>query len=88
MHLDLSSKMEYDNQPYPANLRWWLPEGFTVEGKKALFIPRNDRHTGGVASADFVIKASENVEAQNRVVLEITSPGRHTSLYVPIVLLG
>ena len=88
VHLDLSSKMEYDNQPYPANLRWWLPDGFIVEGKKALFIPRNDRHTGGVASADFVIKASENVEAQNRVVLEITSPGRHTSLYVPIVLLG
>ena len=79
----------FDNAPYNLELRWWLPEGFAVEGcKKAVFLPHKNSHQQAVCDLDLVIKAGETVEASNRCVLEITVKGRITALYVPILLLG
>ena len=66
--------------------RWWLPEGFQVQGKKTAFIAPDDR--GGVVPMQFTLQAGEKVEAVNRCVLEIVPEGRSLPLYVPIVLLG
>ncbi|MBE6702404.1 MAG: ADP-ribosylglycohydrolase family protein [Ruminococcaceae bacterium] len=84
---------DFGNVPYSLNLRWWLPDGFTVEGKKSVFLYHNtsrDGYPGRVPFHDIrcVIRAGETVEAVNRLVLEVTADGRPTAAYVPLVLMG
>ena len=81
---------EYDNKLYNLELRWWLPEGFCVEGcAKTYRLPHYTAHNRGVgAPFEVAIKAGEQVEALNRCVLEVTAVGRSIPMYIPIVLLG
>ena len=88
VHLDLKTKMFYENQQHTASLRWILPEGFTVKGRQSAFIARQDRHTKMVRPMDFTITAGENVAPENRIVLEVTAHGRHTAMYISFILLG
>ena len=79
--------------PYNLNLRWWLPEGFAVEGKKSTLLYHcisREGHPGRVPYKDIrcVIRAGEQVEAINRLVLEVMTDGRPAAVYVPLVLLG
>ena len=70
------------------SFRWWLPEGFTAEGKQTAVIPNRNFHEDGIARASFTIRAGEKVLPENRIVLEIEAKGRPDPLYVPILLLG
>ena len=81
---------EYDNKLYNLELRWWLPEGFSVEGcGKTFRLPHYTPHNRGQATPfEVTVKAGETVEAVNRCVLEITAVGRSIPMYIPIVLLG
>lgn len=90
VHIEFTNnQFVYDRGYYNLDLRWWLPEGFTVEGgKQTLMLPRKDRKQTGKISTDFVIKAGEQVAHCNRCVLEVVGEGRHTPMYIPIVLLG
>ena len=79
----------HENSSYAVELRWWLPEGFSVVGDQNLFLYSWTRHSiEPHAETDVVIKAGDNVAATNRIVLEISVPGRHTAVYCPITLLG
>ena len=80
----------FDNHQYNLELRWWLPEGFTVEGRKSLIVqtPTGKGHSDGTAETEFVIRAGENVQVRNKCVLEVSALGRPSALYIPIVLLG
>ena len=79
----------YGSTPYYLNLRWLLPEGFTVEGgKDSIRLPHVNAHYDGTCDAEFTIRAGERVEPVNRVVLEVTADGRSAAGYAPIVLLG
>jgi hypothetical protein len=79
----------FGNMPYSLNLRWWLPEGFTVEGKRALVLEHNSsHHREPQKDIHVTIKAGERVEAINRVVLEVTADTRPTACYVPLQLMG
>jgi len=79
----------YDNALYNLNLRWWLPQGFTVEGgRKSMTLTHKNAHQTGSCALDVVIKAGEHIEAVNRCVLEVTAVGRSAFLYIPVVLLG
>lgn len=88
VHVDLGAKQCYENQQHTVSLRWLLPEGFSVSGRQSAFIPRKDKHTKNETSLDFVITAGERIAPENRVVLEVTSHGRHTAMYISFVLLG
>ena len=70
--------------------RWWLPEGFAIEGdKKTVQISTNDySHYNGVSTVEVTIRAGERVEAVNRIVLEVSVDGRILPLYIPIHLLS
>lgn len=80
----------FDKCQYNLTLRWWLPEGFTVEGgKQCVMLPRMDPHyPDACCSTRFTLRAGETVNAHNRCVLEIVAEGRITPMYIPIVLLG
>ena len=74
---------------YNVIVRWWLPEGFTVEGKRTVVLEHNtSHHREPQKDVHVVVKAGECVEAINRVVLEVTADGRPTTCYVPLQLLG
>ena len=81
---------EYDNKLYNLELRWWLPEGFSVEGfGKTYRLSHYTPHNRGVcAPFEVTLKAGDHVEPVNRCVLEITAVGRSVPMYIPIVLLG
>jgi hypothetical protein len=68
--------------------RWWLPEGFSVEGRKTAILPNINPHEKGIVTLNFKLRAGENVEQINRCVLEIVAEGRFSPLYIPVVLLG
>ena len=89
-HIDfINNQFVYDRGYYNLNLRWWLPDCFTVEGgRKTLMLPRKDKKQTGSISVDFTIKAGEQIAPSNRCVLEVVAEGRHTPMYIPIVLLG
>lgn len=83
----------YDNKQYGLSLRWILPDGFTVEGKQNAILKRCEwsscaKHGRGFVNLDFKLKAGENVQAANRIILEVTSPSRHTAMYISFLLLG
>ena len=90
--LDLVQRDCVQIRQYPLEFRWILPNGFTVEGPKSSMIKANEyfhqKHGTGKLSVNFEINTGESVSAMQRCVLEITAPGRHTAIYVPVVLLG
>ena len=88
LHVHLKNNRAYDNLHYAVKLNWITPEGFTVEGKRTALLQRYDDHNEPIVDVDAVIRAGETVAPENRVILEITVPGRHTALYAPVILFG
>ena len=70
-------------------LRFLPPEGWQVECRLNLYAPspeytREQQH----AFTAFTIHAGDQVEAVNRIILEITCAGRPTPILVPIQVMG
>lgn len=90
----LSGKVTIELKQYPEipaqrhfHLRWFLPEGWTVSGESNLFVC----HPGwgaDYAPGTFLITANENVEALNKIVLEISTVGRLAPIYMPVNIMG
>lgn len=79
----------YDRAYYNVHPRWWLPEGFTVEGGRGtLFLPYNSRRHDAKCHYHVTIRAGEQVGVTNRCVLELAIEGRSLPVYIPITLLG
>jgi hypothetical protein len=88
VHLDLQAKISLEDEPRNLKFRWILPEGWRAEGKRTVMLHGFDPHATGARALDFVITAGEAVDAENRVVLEISEVGRFAPLYCSFVLLG
>ena len=89
IHIRFKNDVELlDDNLYNLSFRWWLPEGFTVDGRRGITMMHRNAHQTATADESFVIHAGETVERENRVVLEVTALSRPTPLYIPIVLLG
>ena len=78
---------------YPLELRWLLPDGFSAEGAKSAIVKADEtamhpHHGDGKLTLNYTIRSGEWVAPKQRCVLEITCPGRHTAIYLPITLLG
>ena len=86
--IDFSSIRAFENQQHSLKLRWILPNEFKVDGCKNVLLPGYNYHTVGKKSINAIIYAGEVVDAENRIVLEITIPGRHTVMYISFVLFG
>ena len=74
---------------YNLELRWWLPEGFSVDCPQTVLLPH---HSGAAYPAEkelrATITAGDKVGPVNRVVLEVSVADRPFSIYVPMLLLG
>ena len=79
----------YDRAYYNVHPRWWLPDGFTVEGSTGtLFLPYNSRRHTAKCHYHVMLRAGEQVGVSNRCVLELSIEGRALPVYIPITLLG
>ncbi len=65
------------------HLRWILPEGWSASGKRNIFV-----NSPQAASEEFSLLAGENVDAVNRLVLEVTCVGRVSPIYLPVLIMG
>lgn len=74
--------------PYYLKLRWWLPEGFTVNGANVVCVEQYDPHANGKAEAEFEIIAPQTLQPVNRLVLEAEAIDKMTVGYIPVTLLG
>ncbi len=83
-------KIAHKRMPEPKHfrLRWILPEGWWVEGHKNLYTAEIRMWHRQLEDGAFVIHAGENVEAVNRVVLEVSTVGRPEPLFIPITIMG
>ncbi len=88
VHLHIQSKQFFEDEPRTMQIRWLLPEGFSVSGKCTLMSKAFNPHSSGTADADYVIKAGEVVNPENRIVLEIFTNGRCTPMYIYFPLFG
>lgn len=69
-------------------LRLIAPDGWQTEYKKNLFTPALISHHRPYVSTAFSVQAGDTVEAVNRLILEVVSPGRPTPILVPIQIMG
>ncbi len=72
-------------------LRWLTQDGFTVTGDLNVHCHQQHSQYGYYKEpsvARFTIQAPEKVQAMQNIVLEITSPGRFTPLFVSLPLMG
>ena len=88
VRVSLQSKISLEDEPRNLKFRWILPEGWSASGKRTVMLHGFDPHSVGKGAMDFVITAGEAVDAENRVVLEISEVGRFAPLYCSFVLLG
>ena len=95
---ELPMRIVFKNQlsgtgPRHLQLRWILPDGWSVEGcKNEVYVPHsrpsiaNASHTR--AEISFSLRAGEKVDFRNRIILEITMEGHPTVGLIPIVVMG
>lgn len=73
-------------------LRWWTEDGWSVESPLNLHDNRglsmNSSYHDPGTTVPFTIHASETVRALNKVVLEVSSLGRVTPVYLALVIMG
>jgi ADP-ribosylglycohydrolase len=88
-----SLKISFTNRfpdPKQLGLRWILPEGWSVSGGRRQIYLEHDTLRMPQKPSETVVTftASEDVKPINRIILEVTAPGRPSVGLIPIILLG
>ena len=88
----------FDQKHY--EVRWILPEGWTVTGKKHITThwlqdrigpdgkARDMQNNSEKAVGEYTVTAGENVESVNRLIAEVVCHDRPTAGYAPVVIMG
>jgi hypothetical protein len=91
VHVRFSNNWEvFGNALYNLSLRWITPEGFSVEGPRAVTMVHHNDHQKHLTDVDFVIRVDDpsKLQAENRLLLEVEIKDHYLNGYVPMVLLG
>lgn len=76
-------------ESYNAAVKMFLPEGWTAEYDRTIYIEKETRHPSDRYSTfNITVAAGENVEPMNKLVLSISSPARATEYTIPINIMG
>lgn len=91
LHLKFMNNM-ISTGPRRIGLTWYLPEGWTVDGKKEVYLPAHrpaiSKESDRNSEYDYVIHAGEKVEFINRIVLSAEAYGNSMPALIPITILG
>jgi hypothetical protein len=80
--------LTFGNARYNLNLRWITPNGITVSGPKGVQMVHTGQHNPNYMDVEYVIRTGDEVEAENRIVLEIVAKDHFSTGYVPLVIPG
>lgn len=68
------------------DLYWYLPEGWSVEGRCHVYANEYFSNFTDHASTVITIRAGENVAPNNRIILEVRNPDHPVPILVPITI--
>ena len=71
-----------------ANVDVTLPEGFTANYRKSVFINYNNQKPRFGTVYEMTVTAGEVLEAKNDITIKVTHPVNAQPLYIPITVLG
>ena len=71
-----------------STVNWYLPDGWTVSGKKDIHMHRWDQNKEPCNVSEFVITAGEKISGMNHVVVEIQQVGRSESAFAAFNIMG
>jgi ADP-ribosylglycohydrolase len=77
-----------DNIPAAYSAHWYAPEGWSVTPDNGLFYSLRPQMQPYPVVQEFLFSCEHFTGTQARFVLELTMPGRHTAMLVPVVLLN
>ena len=77
-----------DSDPHWEAIRVSLPEGWTAEYPRSLYLEHRSAQTSVYAKWEMTVTAGEHVDAVNRGLIEVVSEHRPLPLYIPLVWLG
>ncbi|MBQ9735244.1 MAG: ADP-ribosylglycohydrolase family protein [Clostridia bacterium] len=91
LSLTVALRVAFENRQYPLSIRFILPNGFDVTGAQSVLVKRDEastdgKHGLGRVTVPFTLRAGTTVGREERVILELTVPGRHTAIYLPFLL--
>ena len=69
-------------------VNWYLPEGWTVTGKKMLHVHKLDQYAEPCNVGEYVITAGDKVETMNHIVVELKPVDRAESAFAAFNILG
>ena len=81
----------YGNLPHTARFKLWLPDGFTADKSSFdVFVPHWTPFTPDCVSDEvkIKIKAGEEIDALNEILIEASVNGRYTKEYISLVFIA
>ena len=83
----------YGTGPRHLQLRWILPEGWSIEGgRQEVYLPHSrpsrSAEPRNASTISFTVRAGERVDFQNRLILEITCVNHVMPALIPVTILG
>ena len=89
LNCKITVKKHHTGQQDHFHLNWYLPEGWKVEGKSNLFAPHPLCFHTQRSFAEVTIVAGETVAPNNRIILEVTTPGCPAApMLIPLTILS
>jgi len=82
--LSLLVKSNMNNLPLNLNLKWLASDNFKISPQKEMAVPVWQFCIRNYEKVDFYVSV-ENPERIYEAVIEVSVPGRHTKLYIPVV---
>lgn len=78
----------YLAESFNADVKIFLPDGWTAEYDKSIYVEKSTRHTIRYSTYEVTVTAGENVLAKNKLILSISSSARATEYAIPVHVLG
>ncbi|MBR2037502.1 MAG: ADP-ribosylglycohydrolase family protein [Lachnospiraceae bacterium] len=83
----ITFRNEY-NQVFHAEVNTYLPEGWSAEYNKMVFLRHSDMHYSDKTAYEMKITVGESVQARNDLVISVRHPLSPMPMLIPITLLG
>jgi len=74
--------------PHWENVTVSLPEGWSCDCPRSVYIPSKTPNTEAKNALEFTITAGERVDSANRVLVSLTAPNHPDTFIVPLTILG
>lgn len=75
-------------ESYNAKVKIFLPDGWTAEYDRLIYVEKLTTHTKNTSEFTVTVKASENIDSTNKLILNISSSARALEYTIPVNIIG